>query len=89
MSDITGQIAEEATALIESGEITAQNISRVSTLAQNPEALAQAIVNIENDIANMKQLFDDIKSTVSPEVQEKVSHLVSWAESALGFRHQG
>lgn len=89
MSDITDQIAQEATALIESGAITAQNISRVSTLAQNPEALAQAIVNIENDIAEIRQLFADIKSTISPDVQEKVSHLVSWAENALGFRHQG
>ena len=89
MSDITGRIAQEATALIESGAITAQNISRVSTLAQNPEALAQAIVNIENDIAELHQLFVDIKSTASLETQQKVVHLISWAESALGFRHQG
>jgi len=86
MSD-ADQIAQDATKLIESGELTAQNISRVATLSQNPEALAQAIINVENDIAEIKQLVADMQSLVSPELQQKFNNFLAWGEQALGFRH--
>lgn len=84
-NDVAGQIEQTATALVQDGTITAQNIARVSSLAQNPEAIAQAIVNLENDVQLVKDLVNEIKSAVSPDVAAKFEHMAGWLERAIGY----
>lgn len=84
-NDVAGQVEQTATALVQDGIITAQNIARVSSLAQNPEAIAQAIVNLENDLQLVKDLVNEIKSAVSPDVTAKFEHMTGWLERAIGY----